>query len=927
MSRTVSTPTQNIFPLTTQVVTSSFGFQSGDYVYLRQNGDISSIPNNPGVNGLFEATAVTPIGATNYSTGGGYATVFNVAGRGRKAKTSDVLSNGNIVQVWCNNSDQYPSFRIIDSSDAEVVAATQITSNTNFLPNAARMIGVCAFPNGNFVVYWFGPSSYLCWAVYSNTGTLVTAAQRDTTWTMNASTEFLATAANSVTDQIAFITYNNAGAPRIFWWTNTGTVTNAATLGSTIYNGFYDVACNSDGYTMFVGTNTARTEVLYYVYNSSNTSVASGSYAITGSVRQTSIAALANKNFVIVTANNTNTVYVNTYTPTANTFSGVATLFTDTLSIWNTASVTAMSNNRFFVITANSGANTNYRIFNSSYVLQNVRTFLYTVNLTSTFIKGFEANGVLQFTFDTGPQQNTSTGFGLARLAVNTTTYRPINTPTLTLNLGNVSAPLGNYVRSASTATLANFYTSTNTTATITNSQTNLSNASTYVLQPTRISNGSAYTYQLAMVTMKNGDYVIFWHSSTSNDGAQYNIYGTVYSYLGVFKSQFLVTNLATTSAQNAIQACITADNYLVVAIASTTASTQNIFVYDSTYTLYSSFNITTFASSGNTNSINDCICLSGTRYNGQFVISGKNASTFPAFAVYNISGSTVVSATQVNGNATNNVVCCALPSGILYIVGLQTNTLTYWTYFDNGSGTSYTAFGGSSTVAGTLYTPIRITADSAGCAYLTANASTGSLSTIFGPGGGTISTTTLTTSTTTNQLNQAVAITANGLLLLGNPNASAGGVFLIYAKDSQNNTVTTLSSAPPINTIGYSNLAMSGGYGNNVGIAFFENTSQRVVFCIVNAADNSFQYTVTTGIDVSVSGISLAQNTGYLLQGVSATAASAGGTGTIISSGSAQLNSNYSNSFGGAFDFTVNGISGVKGTYNGRNVLLQGNK
>ena len=65
---------------------------------------------------------------------------------------------------------------------------------------------------------------------------------------------------------------------------------------------------------------------------------------------------------------------------------------------------------------------------------------------------------------------------------------------------------------------------------------------------------------------------------------------------------------------------------------------------------------------------------------------------------------------------------------------------------------------------------------------------------------------------------------------------------------------------------------------------------------------------------------------TGTVLIGVAVTSAPAGGTGQVQTSSSAQLNANYTSSTASAFDFTGNGVPGIKGTALGRNVTITGN-
>ena len=66
--------------------------------------------------------------------------------------------------------------------------------------------------------------------------------------------------------------------------------------------------------------------------------------------------------------------------------------------------------------------------------------------------------------------------------------------------------------------------------------------------------------------------------------------------------------------------------------------------------------------------------------------------------------------------------------------------------------------------------------------------------------------------------------------------------------------------------------------------------------------------------------------NATAILAGVALTNASAGSTGQVQINGFATLNSNYTNTAAGAFDFTGQAIDGVRGIYNGKIINLQGN-
>jgi hypothetical protein len=187
--------TRNIQPvstsnsLSTQVVevATSTGFNAGDYVYY--NGATNSYT---GASSLVPTSAV--FSSTNLPIGGSGA--FNTpmlnanpagttAGAGLK-NCAALLTNGNIVQVFIkklSSGSSTPYFTITDNTQTTtVVAATQISAT--FTNNSYPSISVVALTGGGFAVAWMntagGTVNYPCYAVYTNTGTVTTAAAQDT---------------------------------------------------------------------------------------------------------------------------------------------------------------------------------------------------------------------------------------------------------------------------------------------------------------------------------------------------------------------------------------------------------------------------------------------------------------------------------------------------------------------------------------------------------------------------------------------------------------------------------------------------------------------------------------------------------------------------------------------------------------------------
>ena len=184
MSRIAPTfPTTQNTPNSISVTTAS-GFNQGDLVYFSGN-DYKSPANvtapstvnfaanqqqmvySGGITG-----AVSPVfSATDYQTSNNsYGSSIN--------QGMAVLTNGNIVQVFRSYNLNYPSFRIVNSAGTVVVATTTISTSSPFV-TAGNNISVVALVGGGFAVMFNTSAGNPAYAVYTNTGSVTTAATSD----------------------------------------------------------------------------------------------------------------------------------------------------------------------------------------------------------------------------------------------------------------------------------------------------------------------------------------------------------------------------------------------------------------------------------------------------------------------------------------------------------------------------------------------------------------------------------------------------------------------------------------------------------------------------------------------------------------------------------------------------------------------------
>ena len=184
------------------------------------------------------------------------------------------------------------------------------------------------------------------------------------------------------------------------------------------------------------------------------------------------------------------------------------------------------------------------------------------------------------------------------------------------------------------------------------------------------------------------------------------------------------------------------------------------------------------------------------------------------------------------------------------------------------------------------------------------------------------------------------VGQTGNGTFVVTNTHPSAtlrawGMNQALFASGSSGvpaSLTLNLTGISPYNSTNSQLQNMTPMAGYNTLLTFISGSLQPYMVMI-----NAYPYTATTpvtsGISIS-SAVPINPGTngtlnGYILQGVSTTPASAGGTGLVQTNGSATLNSSYSATApASTFDFTMpngSGISGVKGNAVGRSVTLKG--
>jgi hypothetical protein len=142
-----------------------------------------------------------------------------------------------------------------------------------------------------------------------------------------------------------------------------------------------------------------------------------------------------------------------------------------------------------------------------------------------------------------------------------------------------------------------------------------------------------------------------------------------------------------------------------------------------------------------------------------------------------------------------------------------------------------------------------------------------------------------------------------------------------MFSPNAYNATIGSTISAQP---------RVTAGVGNNAIITFLGGASNYPSFIIINGTSLSNVYNITAGVTPSaftpVAPVATSGVISGAFAGVAITSATAGSTGQLVTNGQALLGASYTGTASGAFDSTGGAVAGLKGTFNGRSVNLQGN-
>lgn len=923
-------------------VPTNSGFNAGDLVYLQNNkyqrlsgpttasfpASVNSdnsigIPGKNYVQQVFDNT-VSPSYAKNGAS---------------VSKSSAVLTNGNIVHVIKNPQNNAPAFCIKDSTGADVVALTDIS--TTYTVNTP-VVNVCALTGGNFAVSWIYSTSSLYFAIYDSTGTVVSsptlAASMNSTY-MNSMNCVSLPNGNFV---LVYPESNGWASARVYGPTGSA-ISSQTVLQSFIADSAFPIVVTARSDSTFVviwkrsGVNTyywSACTAAGAVSTSGNFTNASSAstYCITAATKSDNTILIAysynNCTVGLRTLSAANALSSETALPTTNMFVQSGTPYASAISLL------FLSNGNYILMFQDSGQATAYAFFDSNNVclsgtnangmIPKYIPGVYAIGNNLKHLHLIEYGNYVNLYFC--PSRMSSSDIALFQnvVKINKTTFDLYVPNTVTNVIGNATLATGNYAESASNPTSAKFYAASTQTTTIS--------------QPIQISVGPVTSYYNSLASnlrsacsLTNGNFVLV----EVDQSGSYPVYASIYDGTTGTKITSVTVDTATIPSRYP-DVKPTANGGFVVAYAKT-ASSAVVSTYTSTGTQTDTFTISSnINSNASSTPIRICVTTSGA-----YGISYLDGSSYVYMTIRSPSGTSYLADNRIStivqyqrhgiAAGPNDFVAVYDNSGsALYITTWVKTGVNTWTKLVDHSNVLGAEYHSSGLIT---VLPCGLIAISSG-----PNTSTYRLYLFYNgnssiASGQYITYSDLTTSSTSNT-NCGFCMTSNGSLFMYGNSGTARLMGLMGAISttastypSANNTVPTGMTSSDIGTV----FDIQPSIGNSI-LMFYQDPSSNEEAIIVNALPVATNYTYTAGVSTSQSIPVYQSNTSTSpaiqnteLAGVALTSASAGSTGKLITKGIATLNSNYPSTGSGAFDYQSYNKTGVKGTYSGRTVNLMG--
>lgn len=966
MTRSLTTlPNNSTTPQTTQVFTST-GVNAGDLVYLQgSTGNYISAGSIPlPSSATFSAATSVPVGTNISGTNVKNSNPTKYSGGSAGGKAAAVLTNGNIVQVWMSGVAATlgrPFFQIVTPANVLSVAATQISAT--YTNSQYSSIGVLALTGGGFVAYWNnydgGTGNSMNYAVYTNTGTLTTAATQDS-GSLNtmrglqvvpngvalSGGGFVLGYVNS-SDTISYRAYGATGIAAFAW----ATLTSSSVSGFTISFG---LAARNDNSFLVCARSATANRVQYSIVNGTTGAaiVASTNFATTSGTTINSVDATTladGTTFVVgysVVVGGTYYVPAFVFIPTGNTVSSesytpLANIpFSNSGGIVNKIRVQGLgaggsTAGGFIYIVSSYYSIVQYMVFNASGVCisgtsGSTSNAALPIAISGSYLTGANEPSALEITgfinMYWSSDFNAATRIGssqnLTQISETTFIYSPVNVSPYTSSSSATGTPTA-VALTATTPTKAAF------TSAGFSSAVSTAAAGTVVVAPTRITSTGTCN-NMDSTTLPNGNILFVYTLSTTSSSA----FISEYTAAGVFvQTVTLSMNTATVNT-----ASITSSGLKIaalssgkIAVAVINSTTIYCYLYSSSYVqigsavgynLYSTFGTYAF----------DLAALTNDRY----VLAYAGPSTYPYYAVLD-NTNTQLANTALDTIGINIPSVVGLSNGGFAVNGVSGSSSYSW-FIDSSGSSSYIKNPTSLAVAGVTgpLANLSLAASPNNVLYPMAYFS--------GAYGYSVPyTTTGTMAYLTNVainvgFTQSYSNIAIGTTGYGNPvlfGSNASGVMAISAGITTGYWApsTTLSSSfAPYVTGGGAMCCVTPGYGHNVVLSYIDS-SRYAVFAIVTALSVTEVVTISGSTASTPIPIYPAATTtspviaNTVFTGVAVATASANNTVQVQTNGLAKLNANYSTSTPfQAFDSTGLAVNGVRGTIVGNQVNMQGN-
>lgn len=946
MSRTIQQTENNDGSTMIAEVGTSTGFNAGDLVYYN-NGDYKGAPSL-----TFPTTANFSLNASLPVLPNTFAKAIadpGVTQGGSNFKTSAVLTNGNIVQVFINYASSEPHFRIIDTSDVVQVAATSISAT--YLNANYPTIGVLALSGGGFVAYWVnsagGTANRLNYAIYNNTGSVVTAATQDTTMSGVSSTYCAINGVALANGSFVLALVSSTPAVLFRGYDATGTALYAATtMSPAIVNGYAWVGMSARSDSSFILMYcSSTTNYQYAIYSSVGVNLNTGSISVTAAdTWACDVSTMSDgTTFVLVYENQISSLYTPCFRflPSSNSLGSQFTVPPANINGGQMSSsqvgmsVVGLSNGNFMMTFAESISSyfgIHYAVFDSS----------------GTCVTGTNANGAVPLSLNSIPgynysyQQLLDTTAGImvhwnptSRAAksltsyyarISKTTYLPTASNTATINAGSGSAAASGIGYASTTPTAV-------AVAAASSSAINVPASTGYVVSPTALYTTNVVS-AVDSATFPDGKFVIVY-----KDAVTYAVYAAIFTVAGVLiQTVYVGGGNASTSYGYGVAVCTLPSGKFVVTYVNTSGIGTNQ-IYSTSYALEST---STFS----------------TNYSNEYNVSNAGLSTERFVIAYSYGGNTIYSVYD----ATNTLVVTANIVGSAYATPtvVATNYGGFFISFFNNSIPAYQIYNYRQSAASTYTSITSVNSSSSAALYnnkgafangvfyfnASPSAATNAVAGYYtdtlaiGTAGATFA-----GGNVQAYANVAVGVTGLGNPVMFYPNGTTNTNPLIgWNCKGVNNWATaqiTVPSSPFFagtgmtfrGNTGYGSLPrLTSGVGNSV-VAAWCNTSGYLYYAIINMHPANMTLTTVAGTTSStpipaspVATTSTSSVIAGTFVGVAASTAAAGGTGQIIKNGPAKLNASYTNTGSGAFDHSGTPTGGVKGTYTGSIVNMQGN-